>query len=222
MRLTTSFEYKRFSHLPELTNMVCNTREPYDPETLAWIAEADTPREKERRKQRAKYLRHKERYKALARERYVDDPEKILACNAKWREKHPEKVAADKLAWEKKFKEEHPEEYRARRKAIEDRRKPKKAAAGRAWRKANPDKNCAKAAKYRAAKLHRTVPWANDFFIEEAYALARLRTEMTGFEWSVDHICPMQGEFISGLHVENNLQVIPAVDNLSKSNKWHA
>lgn len=200
--------------------MVCKTREPYDSETLAWIAEADTPKEKEKRKQRAKYLRHKERYKARAHERYAEDPEHMLAINAKWRKANPEKNAASKLAWERQDREKYPEKYDAKWRKYQD--KEKMAARNKKWREENPDKNCAKSAKYRAAKLHRTVPWANDFFIEEAYALARLRTELTGIEWDVDHIIPLQGEFISGLHVETNLQVIPSVENGSKSNTWNA
>jgi hypothetical protein len=163
-----------------------------------------------------------EAYKAKMREEYASNPQKFKDRNAKWRKANPAQVAAGKQAWEKRFKEEHPEEYKAQRKAIRARRKDKTAEEGRKWRKANPDKNCAKAAKYRAAKLQRTVPWANDFFIEEAYALARLRTEMTGFEWDVDHTIPLQGEFISGLHVETNLQVIPSIQNGEKHNKWNA
>lgn len=65
-----------------------------------------------------------------------------------------------------------------------------------------------------------TPQWANKFFIREAYALAELRSAVTGFRWHVDHVIPIRNELVCGLHVENNLRVIPAVDNLRKSNHF--
>lgn len=65
-----------------------------------------------------------------------------------------------------------------------------------------------------------TPEWANTFFLQEAYLLAQLRSKMFGFDWHVDHIIPLNGDEVCGLHVENNLQVIPALENLVKSNKF--
>lgn len=78
-------------------------------------------------------------------------------------------------------------------------------------------------AKRHAAKMHRTPAWltADDLWmIEQAYELAALRTKLFGFSWHVDHVLPLQGKKVSGLHVPNNLQVIPWNDNVSKSNKF--
>ena len=77
----------------------------------------------------------------------------------------------------------------------------------------------ARDAKRRAAKLHATPAWANEFFMEEAYSLARLRTELTGVPHEVDHIVPLQNSLVCGLHVHTNLQVIPAPLNRSKNNR---
>lgn len=82
-----------------------------------------------------------------------------------------------------------------------------------------PEKSAQRAAKRRAAKRQATVEWANEFFIEEAYHLAKVRSELFGFQWEVDHIIPLQGRVACGLHVETNLQVIPWLDNVRKGNR---
>jgi hypothetical protein len=89
-----------------------------------------------------------------------------------------------------------------------------------AWEKAFPARVNANQARRNASKLQATPAWANEFFIEEAYELAQLRTKATGFQWHVDHIVPLRSKFVCGLHVESNLQVIPAVENCIKSNKY--
>lgn len=74
-------------------------------------------------------------------------------------------------------------------------------------------------ARYKASKLKATPEWANDFFIQEAYELSKIREKLTGIKWHVDHIVPLQGRIVCGLHVENNLQVIPAIVNRIKGNR---
>ena len=54
---------------------------------------------------------------------------------------------------------------------------------------------------------------------KEAHSLRRLRNLVTGFEWHVDHVVPLKGKQVSGLHIWSNLAVIPKVDNLRKGNK---
>lgn len=78
-------------------------------------------------------------------------------------------------------------------------------------------------AKRKAAQLKRTPVWltADDhWMIEQAYELAALRTKMFGFSWHVDHILPLQGKNVSGLHTPYNMQVIPGAENVRKSNSF--
>lgn len=75
----------------------------------------------------------------------------------------------------------------------------------------------------RARVRQRTPKWIGPeerWLMREAYILMALRSDMTGFAWHVDHEVPLQGEFVSGLHVPINLRVIPGADNLSKHNKF--
>ena len=74
--------------------------------------------------------------------------------------------------------------------------------------------------KRHAAKLQRTVAWADKAKIKDIYDRASALQEATGIPMNVDHVYPLQGERVSGLHVETNLQILPAVVNFAKSNKY--
>ena len=50
----------------------------------------------------------------------------------------------------------------------------------------------------------------------EAHDLRKRRNEVFGFEWHVDHVLPLKGKNVCGLHIWSNLQVIPKVQNLRK------
>lgn len=88
-----------------------------------------------------------------------------------------------------------------------------------AWRKKFSARRVAQARKRRIELLNAQPSWAIKFFMDEAYKLADLRTKMTGSKWQVDHIVPLKSRKVCGLHVHNNLRVIPAIDNNRKGNR---
>jgi hypothetical protein len=96
-------------------------------------------------------------------------------------------------------------------------------ARNKNWKISNPERMQAADARRRAARLQRTPAWLSDddlWLIEQAYDIAQIRTRVFGFSWHVDHIVPLQGKLVSGLHVPHNIQVIPAVENCRKANHF--
>jgi hypothetical protein len=75
----------------------------------------------------------------------------------------------------------------------------------------NPHTQRAITAKYRASQLKATPKFANLKKIKEIY-----KNCPKGYH--VDHIVPLQGKEVCGLHVEYNLQYLTKSENLSKSN----
>jgi hypothetical protein len=91
------------------------------------------------------------------------------------------------------------------------------------WRQANPGKTRSYVRNRQAAQMQRTPKWLTheDFSkIEMMYAKAKMLEVETGIQHHVDHIIPMRGKYVSGLHVPDNLQILTANDNVRKSNRY--
>jgi hypothetical protein len=126
--------------------------------------------------------------------------EKLMSASKRWRNRNPDKVRAGLAAWAEKNRE-------------------RKSELQSQYAKRHPHKINALIAKRKAAKLQATPLWANDTEIRRQYELAKRLWAETGVEHHVDHIVPLQSALVCGLHVESNLQVLTAFDNLSKNNK---
>lgn len=136
-----------------------------------------------------------------------------------WNIENPEKVKANKRSAYLKNRERILEDARNRYWADPDKYRQSMAD----WRASNRDICSAISASKRAAKLKRTPIWltAEDRSeIRAFYWAAQQLSRETGIPHHVDHILPLQGEFISGLHVPSNLQILTAFENISKGNTW--
>jgi hypothetical protein len=120
----------------------------------------------------------------------------------------------------KKHREQNPEYYKEN---------------SRNYRLANPEKtksykknwvdiNRGKVYADNAARLDYidavTPSWADQVAIEAVYIYAQLWSILTKVKQSVDHEIPLRGKEVCGLHVQNNLRIMPLIPNISKNNKF--
>ena len=92
------------------------------------------------------------------------------------------------------------------------------------WQKSNRDIMNAHSAKTRIKRLKREPKWLKDYFEDEikaVYRAAKAAEDFTGIKYEVDHIVPLQGKLVSGLHVPWNLQLLPKKNNRKKGNRYH-
>lgn len=74
-------------------------------------------------------------------------------------------------------------------------------------------------ARRRSSKLQATPSWSEIKKIKEVYKNAQKFSKLLGVKMVVDHVIPLQGENVSGLHVWMNLQLLEASINTAKSNQ---
>lgn len=113
----------------------------------------------------------------------------------------------------------------------------RKTIKAKEWRIQNPDKYKESIKRYvldhkaeriaaanarKACKLQRTPSWSDLSKIREIYKECSVISKSTGIPHHVDHIVPLQGKLVCGLHVPNNLQILPAGENLKKHNKFES
>lgn len=78
--------------------------------------------------------------------------------------------------------------------------------------------DCRKLWDRAAMRKYATPKWANKKLIDQLYTEAKRLTLETGVNHEVDHIIPVRHPMVCGLHVENNLRILPAGTNNKKSN----
>jgi hypothetical protein len=89
----------------------------------------------------------------------------------------------------------------------------------RSWAKNNKDKKAAWAAGYRFSKEQSTPKWSEKDKILKVYEKAKWLESLTGLKYHVDHVVPLKGTNVCGLHVWYNLQILEVSINCSKGNK---
>ena len=171
------------------------------------------------------YAENRERLKAEVKRYREENPDVIKD----YRKRNKAKLVANAIAWNKA----NPDKVKIieKRRNAKPERKSENIKRLKLWLKNNPERallarqECTKRyyeqnphkviatnARRRAAKLNATMKWGQAG-IEEIYEEAREEG------MHVDHIVPLRGELVSGLHVRHNLQLLTASQNASKGNR---
>ena len=115
------------------------------------------------------------------------------------------------------------EEHKAYSSVMYYKHREKVLAQKKIYRQTNKGKiNALNTARKNIIQL-RTPTWLSDFDrlkIKCMYQIAAMLTRENNEPWHVDHIIPLQGKFVSGLHIPANLQVLRGSDNIRKKNKF--
>lgn len=86
------------------------------------------------------------------------------------------------------------------------------------WKQNNPAKRKQNRMRYKGNVKQATPSWSDFALMDIVYKEAKALTQSTGIQHDVDHIVPLKGRTVCGLHCEANLQVLTHSDNLSKLN----
>lgn len=146
-------------------------------------------------------LTKEERNKVSKRNWYLRNKEEILANRDKSPEAKALKAQYDKARRE--LKGDQLREYDKERSSL-----PNRKAEKRNWSR-----------KRKMTVKQATPNWLSELdelFIKEIYSLAVLRSKALSIDYHVDHIIPLHGKNVCGLHVPSNLQLLPASENLRK------
>ena len=91
------------------------------------------------------------------------------------------------------------------------------------WKQDNKGKVRASKTAYRLSKELRQPKWLSKQdknLISEFYTVSKEFESIFLRKQEVDHIVPLKGKTVSGLHVPWNLRIVTATENQSKRNSW--
>jgi len=167
----------------------------YRKENIEYVREYDRNRrksdsEKFIKRDMARYEKNKTLFLERKRAEYAENKDKYKVRNKVNYVKHNDKI--------KEYRIKNADKY---------------ASLARAWAKNHPERVKATNANRRAIKLQATPSWS------EKELISRLYVEANKYGWHVDHVVPLRGKTVCGLHVHANLQVLESTENVSKGNR---
>lgn len=151
------------------------------------------------------YALNPEKKKALSREWYAENSERAATAHRAWCQENAEQ----QKRWFSDYYQKNAERLKARAREL-----------GPEWARNNRGKVCARGKRYYARKRHAMPVWADIKAIDGLYDSSVEKSIETGIEHHVDHVVPLQGKTVCGLHVHYNLQVLPGKENQSKGSRF--
>ena len=146
-----------------------------------------------------------------------------------WQSKNRDKVRGYVRKSCKKAYDNDPEKFKEKSKNLRDKNpEAKREIVRKSYRKIYAEQWPAQRARLNAlsaARRRASPPWLTAIHkaqIQEFYDIAKCKSVQTGIQHHVDHIIPINGEFVSGLHVPWNLQILTAAENCAKKNRVEA
>lgn len=139
-----------------------------------------------------------------------------------WRKNNKEKTRVIRSRTSKKRLLLHGDKIRSKKLEYRNKNITKENERTRRWKKTNPDKVNHLNATRRARKRNAMPKWLTKEQINEIksfYTTARKTSATFDESFHVDHIIPLKGDNVCGLHVPWNLQILPGSVNISKGNK---
>ena len=139
------------------------------------------------------------------------------ACSARanrWKRNNKEKVAAIS----RRYAKNHPDRIVKYRKKHYYKNRVRIRAKRSKYHRDHPWVGAANTCKRRHAEKLRTPTYADLDKIKMVYRTAHIMSSITGIKYHVDHDHPLRGKKISGFHIETNLMVVTASENMAKRN----
>lgn len=181
------------------------------------------PSRKDRQRLKAceRTRRARERNPELNKQYYSRTKQERLAYNKIWYANNPQynkqyesankpRRAKINKKWRKNNSLYFTEYYNSNRSTIINRSK--------VWRENNPGKINSSSARRRALLNKATPKWAKQSVIDLIYKRCDELNTVWGTNFEVDHVVPLRGKTVCGLHCEDNLQLLDQPINASKNN----
>jgi hypothetical protein len=196
------------------------------PEALERRREYDRRRAKAKNK--AYYEKNRERELQRCRAYHHEARDRRLEVKAQWRDanREPEREKARERYWsDPAASREYHRQWRLESNFADYAREWRKQNTEREkerlrlWAQENRGRMRAKCAARRARKNMATPAWADEAAIRAIYEECARLIDETGVRYEVDHIIPLKGETVCGLHVHQNLRIVTQLENRQKYTK---